>query len=54
MVESLFVIDSSKVGHDDLFLVHEDTNFILVSERVYQYLNNKGYPDIFFEEVQQV
>jgi len=48
------VIDASKIGHEDLFLVHEDTNCILVSERVYKHLINKGYTDIFFEEVQQV
>lgn len=48
------VIDASKIGHHDLFLVHEDTNCILVSERVYKHLIDKGYTDIFFEEVKQV
>jgi hypothetical protein len=38
----------------DLFLVHEDTNCILVSERVFQHLKSKGYDDVFFEEVRQV
>ena len=48
------VIDARKVGRHDLFLVHEDTNCILVSERVYEHLIGKGYIDIFFEEVKQV
>ncbi len=48
------VIDSQKVGDLDLFLVHEDTNCILVSERVFQHLKSKGYDDIYFEEVRQV
>lgn len=51
---SELVIDASKVGDLDLFLVHEDTNCILVSERVYKYLKGKGYNNIFFEEVKQV
>lgn len=48
------VIDSKRVGDLDLFLVHEDTDCILVSERVFQHLKNKGYDDIFFEEVRQL
>lgn len=48
------VIDSRKVGDRDLFLVHEDTNCILVSERIFQHLSKKGYGDIFFEEVRQI
>jgi hypothetical protein len=48
------VIDSRKVGDLDLFLVHEDTNCILVSERVFQHIKSKGYDDIYFEEVRQV
>lgn len=47
-------IDASKIGNKDLFLVDEDTDCILVSERVYKHLINKGYTDIFFEEVQQL
>jgi len=48
------VIDARKVDGLDLFLVHEDTNCIIVSERVFQYLTKKGYKDIFFEEVKQI
>jgi hypothetical protein len=48
------VIDSHKVGELDLFLVHEDTDCILVSKRVYQHLKSKGYNDIFFLEVKQL
>ncbi|MDR7307695.1 hypothetical protein [Rhodoferax saidenbachensis] len=48
------VVDTGKLGQLELFLVHEDTNCILVSERVYRHLINKGYTDIFFEEVKQM
>lgn len=47
-------VDTSKLGQLELFLVHEDTSCILVSERVYRHLVNKGYTDIFFEEVKQM
>lgn len=47
------VIDASKVGCHDLFLVHEDTSLILVSERVYKHLQPR-YPDVWFEEVRQL
>jgi hypothetical protein len=48
------VIDSSKLIDLDLFLVREDTDCIIVSERVFQHLKSKGYNDIFFEEVKQI
>lgn len=48
------VIDSHKLIDLDLFLVREDTDCILVSERVFQHLKSKGYDDIFFEEVKQI
>ena len=48
------VIDSKKVYGLNLFLVHEDTNCIVVSEQVYNFLKNKGYTDIFFEELEQI
>ncbi|HWV15067.1 MAG TPA: DUF1629 domain-containing protein [Cellvibrio sp.] len=48
------VIDAARVGSRDLFLLHEDTSYILVSERVFQHLIKKGYTDIFFEEIRQL
>lgn len=48
------VIDATKVGQHDLFVVHEDTDCIVISERVYKHLKNKGYTDIYFEELKQV
>jgi hypothetical protein len=48
------VIDSKKVHGLNLFLVHEDTGCIVVSEQVYNYLNNEGYTDIYFEELEQI
>jgi len=48
------VIDASKVSGHDLFVVHEDTDCIVISERIYKHLQIKGYTDIYFEELKQV
>lgn len=48
------VIDPSKTQGLDLFLVHEDTDCIVISERVYAALAEKGYTDLYFEELEQV
>ncbi len=48
------VIDHNKVQDFNLFLLHEDTDYIVISEQVYKYLNSKGYNDIYFEELGQV
>ena len=48
------VIDSNKAGDLDLFLISEDTSCIVISERVYKHLSSKGYPDVWFEELEQV
>jgi len=48
------VLDFRKVPDLDLFLVHEDTDCIVISEKVYLHLVNKGYADIYFEELKQV
>lgn len=45
------VIDPSKANGLDLFLEAKDTDCIVISERVYQYLISKGYDDIYFEEL---
>jgi len=48
------VIDGKKAEGHDLFLVHEDTDCIVISERVYEHINSKGYTDIWFDELQLV
>jgi len=48
------VIDASKTHGMQLFLVHEDTDCIVISERVFNALNAKGYSDIYFEELERV
>lgn len=48
------VIDASKVPDLDLFLIQEDTDCIVISEKVYNHLQGKGYDDIHFEELEQV
>ena len=48
------VLDSSKLHGFDLFLVAEDTDCIVVSEKVYDHLQSKGYSDIYFEELRVV
>jgi hypothetical protein len=47
------VIDSTKVRGLDLFLVHEDTDCIVISEKVYNHIKAGGYDDIYFEEIEQ-
>ena len=49
------VIDPSKIPSGlDLFLEANDTDNIIISERVYQHLQTKGYTDIYFEELETV
>ncbi len=48
------VIDSTKTHGLEFFLVHEDTDSIVISERIYTYLNNKEYGDLYFEELQKI
>lgn len=48
------VIDQSKVHDLNLFLVHEDTDCIVINDKVYNCLAKKGYTDISFEEIDQV
>lgn len=48
------VIDPSKVRDLSLFLVNEDTDCIVVNEHIYTYLKEKKYPDIYFEELEQM
>ncbi len=47
------VIDSRKTHGLDFFLVHEDTDCIVISERIYTYLNSKNYGDLYFQELQK-
>ncbi len=53
-VMNKLVIDHNKAYGFNLFLLHEDTDCIVVSEQVYKYLNSKEYNDIYFEELKQV
>jgi len=46
------VVNLEKACDFDLFLVDEDTDCIVISERVYKYLNSKGYTDIYFEALE--
>jgi len=48
------VINLEKAGDLDLFLVDEDTDCIVISEKVYKHLNSKGYTDVYFEELEHV
>lgn len=46
------VINPNKTHGQELFLVHEDTDCIVISERIFDGLSKKGYPDIYFEELE--
>ena len=48
------IINSSKVKGLDLFLEANDTDNIIISERVYKHLQSKGYTDIYFEKLQAI
>jgi hypothetical protein len=47
------VLDKRRVPSLDLFLLAEDTDKTLVSQRVHDYFRNKGYPDVFLQELPQ-
>ncbi|VAW88947.1 hypothetical protein MNBD_GAMMA17-1956 [hydrothermal vent metagenome] len=53
-VMNKLVINLEKAYNFDLFLADEDTDCIVISERVYKYLTKKGYTDIYFEELEHV
>lgn len=53
-VINTLVIDASKTQGQEFFLIDEDTDCIVVSERIYKHLQSKGYPDLYFEELRQV
>jgi len=46
------VLDHSKVKCFDIFLVSEDTDCIVINEKVYKHLVSKRYTDIYFEELE--
>jgi hypothetical protein len=48
------VLDSRRIPDLDLFLLAEDTDKMLVSERVYEYFTAKAYPDVLLREVRQI
>ncbi len=45
------VLANGVPGDLDLFVADEDTDVMVVSERVYQRLRAKGYDDVWFEEL---
>lgn len=47
------VVDASRLGAFDLFVAAEDTDCMIVSERVARHLQACGYDDILFEELEQ-
>ena len=53
-VMNKLVINLEKVYSFDLFLADEDTDCIVISEKVYKCLTKKGYTDIYFEELEHV
>lgn len=46
------VLDSERRPTLELFLLDEDTDRLVISERVYRHLAGKGYPDIHFEALE--
>ena len=48
------VIDPARAKDLNLFLVHEDTDCIVINDKVYDCLASKGYTDIYFEELDQI
>ncbi len=48
------VINPAKTHGLLFFVVHEDTDCIIVHEKIYKALAAKGYHDIYFEELDQV
>lgn len=46
------VINPEKADGFDIFLADEDTDCIIISEKVYKYLVSKGYTDIYFEKLE--
>lgn len=48
------VIDGNKTHGLLLFLLHQDTDCIVIHEQVYKHLKAKGYTDIYFEELEQI
>jgi hypothetical protein len=53
LIINQLVLDGSKIPPLDIFLVAEDTDNIIVSERVYRHLSARGYDDVYFEELRQ-
>lgn len=53
LIINQLVLDSSKIPPLDIFLVAEDTDNIIVSERVYRHLSARGYDDVYFEELRK-
>lgn len=50
VVDSL-VIEGDKIHGQDIFLVHEDTDCIVLSERLVKHLVGAGFKNVIFDEV---
>lgn len=48
------VINTERTKGMHFFLIHEDTDCIVISERIYNGLIEKGFPDLYFEELEAV
>lgn len=48
------VLKKNNINNLNMFLVHEDTDCIVISEKVHSYLISKGYEDIYFEELKVI
>lgn len=48
------VLKKNNIHDQNIFLVHEDTDCIVISEQVHSYLTHKGYEDIYFEELEVI
>ncbi len=48
------VIDSTRAGELDLFLLDEDTSCIIISDRIYQAIKNNRYTGVYFEPIDTV
>jgi len=45
------ILKKSNIGDLNMFLISEDTDCIVINEKVHSYLTSKGYEDIYFEEL---
>lgn len=54
LIINQLVLDGKTIPALDIFLVAEDSDNIVVSERAFKHLSAQGYDDVYFEELQQI